>query len=134
MGSNRAKHRMSRVGMSHRQEGITVIGFLVLAAVFGLLGLAVIKIVPLYMERMRVHTVLDDLKTQLSDGGNSPQDIRRALDSRMVVESLNIPSEEISIMPGGQGYVVRIKRESRAPFFADLSFVVDIDDKVEIRR
>jgi hypothetical protein len=113
---------------------MTVIGFLLLAAVFGVIGLAVLRIVPLYMERMKVRSVLGDLQTELSGGTNSVQSIRNALESRLYIESLSVPRDEIQIAREGDGYVVRIVRESRAPFVADLSFVVDIDEQIELGR
>ena len=54
--------------MQRRQAGITAIGFLLLAAIFGGIGLAVMKIVPLYMEKIRIGTVLEDLQVELAAG------------------------------------------------------------------
>ena len=54
MESNRAGNRLMRPLHKSRQAGITLIGFLILAAVFGALGLAVLKIMPLYLEKMRI--------------------------------------------------------------------------------
>ena len=132
MESDRTGYSVSR--SPRRQAGITVIGFLLLAAVFGVIGLAVLRIVPLYMERMKVQTVLNDLQQELSGGTNSVQSIRSALESRLYVESLRIPREEIQIAREGEGYLVRIMREARSPFVADLSFVVDIDVQIELAR
>jgi hypothetical protein len=118
----------------HRQAGITVIGFLILAAVFGTVGLAILKIVPLYMERMRIGTVLSDLQQELATGGNTVPSIRLALESRFNIENLDVPRDEVEISQGGIGYVVTISRESRASFAADLWFVVIINEQVEISR
>jgi hypothetical protein len=133
MESDRTGHSMRR-SSPRRQAGVTVIGFLLLAAVFGAIGLAVLKIVPLYLEKMRVRTVLEDLQTELSSGTNSVQSIRLALEARLYVENLRIPREEVQIAREGEGYVIRIDREARAPFIADLSFVVDIDEQIELGR
>jgi hypothetical protein len=114
---------------------MTLIGFVIAAAFLGFVGLAILKIVPLYMQKMRVGTVLEDLQTSLGTGGNSPASIRTALDDRFYVENLEpLTSDEIEISAQGQGYVVRVNRESWAPFFADLNFVVIIDEQVEISR
>jgi hypothetical protein len=134
MGSNRQKHRMSSVAPRRRQTGITAIGFLFLAVVFGTLGFGVIKVVPLYMERMRIRTVLEDMQTEFGTGENSLQEIRRTLGERFVVESLDIPHDAVSITRNDKGYLLRVQQESRATFLADLSFVIDIDEKVEISR
>lgn len=122
------------VSARHREAGITVIGFLLLAVIFGLIGFAIIKIVPLYMERMRVQTVLEDLKDELSGASNTALSIRQALDARFYVENLDVPREEIAISRSGNGWLIQITREARAPFIADLSFVVDIDEQIELGR
>lgn len=119
----------------NRQSGITLIGFLMLAAVFGLVGLAVLKIVPLYLEKMSVNTVLEDLQAELATGGNNATSIRIALENRFYVENLRpLQSDEFQIRREGEGYTLAINRESREPFLADLYFVVVIDEQVEISR
>lgn len=130
------KGRALRAGQpQHREAGITVIGFLLLAVVFGVIGFAIIKIVPLYMERMRVQTVLEDLKEELGGGGTiTATSIRQALEARFYVENLKIPREEVAVTRSGEGWLVHVTREARAGFIADLSFVVDIDEQIELGR
>ena len=134
MESNRQGYPVIGRMPRHRQAGITVIGFLILAAVFGTIGLAVLKIVPLYLEKMRVDRVLEDVQTELTAGGNSERSIRIALEQRFYVENLVVPPDEILIARAGDGFTIRVVREARAPFAADLSFVVSIDRQVEIGR
>jgi len=136
MESNRTGNQLMKPPLKSRQAGITLIGFLIMAAVCGMLGLAVLKIMPLYLEKMRVGAVLEDLQTELAaGGGNTVQGIRLALESRFYVENLRILStDELEIVREGEGYTVNVDRESRAPFFADLHFVVVIDEQIEIMR
>lgn len=135
MESNRTGNRLSRSSMPRRQSGITLIGMLLLAAVFGIVGLAVLKIVPLYMQKMRVETVLEDLQVELASGGNTAQSIRIALEQRFYVENLPpLDSSELEIARSSEGYSVTVNRESREPFLADLYFLVAINEQVEIAR
>jgi hypothetical protein len=117
-----------------QQAGITAIGFLALACVFGLVGLAGLKIFPLYMQKMRVSTVLADLGRDFGSGAMTPQGIRNELRRRLDVESLDVPNDSIKITQVREGYQVRIQREARELFIADLWFVVAIDEQVEIQR
>lgn len=135
MESHRTGDRL--IGRSrHGQTGITLIGFLLVAALVGFLGLAVIKIVPLYLEKMRIGTVLSDLQDELGSGGNTPASIKNALDNQFYIEALSdLTASEYKIERSNSGgYTVSINREARAPFFADLYFVVVIDEQVEISR
>ena len=135
MESHRARNRLTGQPLACRQGGITLIGLLMVVAFIGVIGLAVIKIVPLYMEKMRIGTVLSDLQEELGAGGNSPASIRVALNNQFYVESLrDLQPDEVKIERKGEGYSIQINREARAPFFGDLYFVVVIDEQVEISR
>jgi hypothetical protein len=124
-----------RTGLRSKQAGITLIGFLLLAAVFGIVIFAGMKVFPLYLERARIGTVLSDLKDELATGGNNPQQIKIALDSRFYVENLSmLTRDEYKIERSAEGFLVTVDREKRTPFLADLSFVMVINEQVEIAR
>ena len=72
MESYRKGHRMSSLG-AQRQRGITVIGFLILAVLFGIVGLAGIKLTPMYLKNMQLSKVLQDIAEELSGKALSPQ-------------------------------------------------------------
>lgn len=133
MEPNRTKYRVKQRAL-HRQTGVTAIGFLVLASVFGILGLAGLKIVPLYMQKMRISTVLKDLGRDSQTGVQTPQSIRNELDRRFSIEGITIQRDNVKITQVRDGYQVRIQQEERTPFVADLWFVVVLDEQVEIRR
>lgn len=133
MEPNRQKDPMTFT-LRRQQAGVTVIGFLVLASVFGVIGFAGIKIVPLYAKKLALTTVLSQVKDELDGEGPTPQAIRVSLEKRFDVEGMTIPREEIKISQTGRGYRVRIQREEKTPFVADLWFLVEFDKQVEIRR
>ena len=133
MGTNRTKRRMNQRPM-RRQAGITVIGFLLLAAVFGVVGLATLKVVPLYMEQFKIRKVLSDVQTEMANGGNTVNGILSALEARFYIDYLELPREEIQVRREGEGYLVSVTRQSSASFFGDLHFVLDINEQVEIVR
>ena len=135
MGTHRTSNRLIRTSGTQHQAGMTLIGMLLLAVVFGTIGLAILKVVPMYMHKMRVATVLEDLQEELAVGGNSANGIRMALDSRFYVENLTpLEREEIKVSPSPNGFTVAVNREVREPFIADLYFVVLIDEEIEISR
>ena len=124
-----------RTGLKSKQAGITLIGFVLLAAVFGIVIFAGMKVFPLYLERMRIGTVLGDIQEELGTGGNTPQSIKYALDNRFYVESLPpLARGEYEIERSTGGFLVKIHRESRSSFLADLSFVMEINEQIEISR
>ncbi len=133
MEPHRTRNRIARRSL-HRQSGITAIGFMCLAAVFGLIGLAILKITPLYMQKLRVEAVLNNVEQDLSGSGASPQVIWRELQSRFYVEGVDIERENVNISQGRNGFDVRVHQESKTLFLADLWFVVMVDEQVEILR
>lgn len=121
--------------LRHRQSGMTAIGFVTLALVFGIVGLAGLKVAPLYMQKMRLATVLKDVKDEMANGGGqNAQAIRNALEARFYIEGLKVPRENVSIRQNSTGYQVHVQQENRTPFVADLWFVVVVDEQVEISR
>jgi hypothetical protein len=108
---------------------------LLLATVFGVVGLAALKIAPLYVQGMRVKTVLADLKEDLEGRGPmSVANIRNDLNSRLYVEGITLRGDGLSITPGTNGYTVRVEYDNRSRFLANIWFLVIIDEQIEIRR
>jgi hypothetical protein len=131
MEPNRTRNR---VATRHAQAGITAIGFIVLALLFGVIGLAALKVVPLYIQKLTVARVLADIEEGGRSGGTTAQGIRNDLEARLIPESINIPRENVKITQVRDGFQVRIQQEARSQFVGSLWFVVVIDEQVEIRR
>lgn len=134
MESHRKEHRVIRVASRRRQRGITVLGFLILAALFGAVGLAAIKVTPMYLNNMRLSQILEDLETELAGKQPNPQSIRTELYKRFSVEDINMPADNLKIAQSKNGYTVRIQQESRVSYVADVWLLLVYDKQVEIRR
>jgi hypothetical protein len=118
----------------HKQAGITALGFLILATLVGVVGLAVLKIAPMYIKNMRMSTILDDVERELSGQSPTPTSIRQELAKRFSVEDINMDIEALKIVQSKNGYSLRVQYEERAPYVADIYLVVAFDKQVEIRR
>ena len=133
MESYRKGYRMS-IGARNRQRGVTVLGFLILAALFGVIGLAAIKVTPMYIKNMRLSRVLQDTQQELNGKGANPGSIRSEIQKRFSIEDINLPSETIKVAQSKNGYTVRIQYENRAPYIADVWLLIVFDKQVEISR
>ena len=131
MGSDRQQHQVTS---RSRQKGVTAIGFLILAMLFGILGLAALRITPMYLQRMRLDTILDDIERDYRSGNRSPTDIRLELNRRFAVEGIRVPRENITINQGRNSYQVRVQMENREAFVGDVYFLVLYDRQVDIPR
>jgi hypothetical protein len=130
-------HRQGyRVSPSIRrdQAGITVIGFLFLATLFGVVALAGIKLTPMYIKSMRLSTVLSDVQRELAGENTSPVAIRQELDRRFSIEDINLSNDNIKVTPSKVGFTVRIQYENRAPYAGNIYLVLAFDKQVEIKK
>lgn len=133
MAPHRNEYSM-KAALAGKQAGITALGFLMLATVFGLVGFGGIKLAPLYMQKMRINTVLQDLKSELDGKGTTTGTLRRTLIQRLYVEGIRVTPDEVIIEPSQNGYTVGLRYDNRTSFIADISFLVAVDEQIEIRR
>ena len=133
MEPHRHGHRMSR-STRHAQAGITALGLLILGSLVGVVGLAVMKVTPMYIKNMRMTTILNDVKNEMSGQAATPQGIRNELFRRFSVEDIDLGNDEVKIAQSKNGYSLRVQFENRAPYVADIYLVVAYDEQVEITR
>jgi hypothetical protein len=133
MGPHRKSDRLSSC-IRRRQGGMTVIGFLFLAALVGIVGLGGIKVFPLYYTNLRIGRVMDDVRRDLEGTNTTPQAIRSELDRRFVVESVELPRQNVKIARMDDGYQLRITYEGRTSYIGNVWLLVEFDKQVEIRR
>jgi hypothetical protein len=120
--------------MHSRQKGITLIGFLVLAAIVGLLGFAGLKLTPVYLENMKIKRVLKDVQEELDGQAPSPQSIRKAIDRRVNIEMIyGLKAKDFEVEKSANGFTVAARYERAESFIANVSLLVTFDDEVEIR-
>ena len=133
METNRHEHRMTRPA-KHSQAGITALGLLILALLVGVVGLAALKVTPMYLKNMRMTRILNDVKEELSGQAATAQGIRNELFRRFSVEDVNLGNDEIKIAQSKNGFSLRVQYENRAPYLADIYLVIAYDQQVEITR
>jgi hypothetical protein len=118
----------------HSQAGITALGFLILAVLFGAVGFAALKVTPMYIKNMRMDTILEDVKRDLSGNGPTPQSIRYELAKRFSVEDVDLDIDALKITQSKNGFTLRVQYDERASYVANVYLVVAYDKQVEITR
>ena len=120
--------------MRSRQEGMTFIGFVVLAALVGLVGFAGLRLSPAYLENMKIKRLLNDVKQELDGQAANPQMIRRSIDKRLNIEMVyGLKARDFAIEKSAGGYTVAARYERQEPFIANVSLMATFDDEVEIQ-
>jgi hypothetical protein len=134
-----APHRhgnpLGGIAMRRQQRGITAISFLIIAAMVAAIGYAGVRLIPIYLNQMKVQQLLNDLKSEYDGQNVTPSALQSAIGRRLDIEMLDFPSVgDFRIEKVGNGYRVSVAYEDRVPYAANLSLVAEFDNSVEIRR
>ncbi|MGC1459740.1 MAG: DUF4845 domain-containing protein [Steroidobacteraceae bacterium] len=117
--------------MIRRQRGVTFIGWLILLIPVAVLGYMGIRLVPIYLNYMRVaHSVEQTAIEMKSDdvATLTPLLIRATLAKHFDIESISFPDiKDVSVTRDGTGWTIEAKFEDSAPLFGNISMVVDFD-------
>jgi hypothetical protein len=135
-GTEGAGNRAEARGLNmRRQQGMTLIGMVLVAFIAGIFVLAGIRLVPIYLEYMKVDSALDAMKADLDGSNAGPGQIRTSLGRRFDIDSVtSIHQRDVIIERTPNGYQVRAEYEGRAPFVANVYFLVDFKKSVEVLR
>lgn len=118
-----------------REGGMTTIGLIILVAFVGLFGFAGIRLAPVYLNYMKVVGVINGVHEEFDGTNPSRSVIRSSISRRFDVESVGeITAREVSVTSVDGGFEVRAKYNHVAPFIANVSFSVEFDKAVLVRR
>ena len=130
---NRIKHL--RHGSAQRQAGMTTLGFIILAVFIGLFAFGTIRLIPVYLNYMKVVGVVDGVFNEFDGNNASKAVIRSSLSRRFNVESVSkIDWREVKIDQVDGGWQVSAIYDHTTPFIGNLSFTVHFDKTVIVRR
>jgi len=121
--------------MRSKQQGMTAISFIIVAAFVGVFAFGILKVMPFYLEQMKITSILEDVKKDLDGTKPTVSKIRSALGKRLDIEMVNgINAQEFTIKKIGVGYSVQAKYERRDVFIGNLYLLATFDKQVEITR
>jgi Domain of unknown function (DUF4845) len=133
MESHRQGRRLVSAPRS-RQRGITFLGLCILAVLVGIVGLAGIKLVPMYIMDLKLTKAMNGISEDLTGKEVTPSSIQYALSKRFSVDDVNLPRDNIKVAPSKNGFSVRIQYENRTPYLGDIWLMTVYDKTVEIRK
>jgi hypothetical protein len=118
-----------------RERGMTTFGFLILMTFIGLFAFAAIRLVPVYLNYVKVAGVLDGVYDEFDNQNPTRGAIRTSINRRFEVEGVSvISSREIKVKSDSGGYLVVVQYDHTTPFVANIHFTVRFDKEVLIRR
>ena len=118
-----------------QQAGMTTLGLIILVLFVGLFAFAGIRLTPVYLNYMKVIGVVDGIETEFDGTGASRSAIRTSISRRFDIESVSIiTAKDVKVTTVDGGFEVAATYSHKAPFIANISFVVDFDKRVLVRR
>jgi hypothetical protein len=112
------------MNMRRRQGGITLLGFIIVAAVVGFFVYIGIKLFPMYSEFYSVKSALKGLSTEAGVARYEPARIQDLLFRRLFVSyTSNVKREHVKITRIDNGWQVDVQYEVRKPLIANLDVV-----------
>ncbi len=126
---------INRPRLKNRQSGMTTLGVIILVSFVGVFVFAGIRLTPVYLNYMKVSGVVAGIHSEF-DGANATRvSIRRSISRRFDIESVGIiTAKDVKVTKVEGGHEVAATYSHKAPFIANVSFVVDFDKRVLVRR
>jgi hypothetical protein len=117
--------------MFRRQRGVTFIGWLILLIPVAILGYIGIRLVPVYLNYMRVAHSVEQTATEMKTDDVAtltPLLIRATLSKHFDIESITFPDvKDVTVTRDGSGWTIEAKFEDAVPVFGNISMVIDFD-------
>jgi len=116
----------------HKQQGLSLIGFIIVLAMVLFVSYLGMKIVPIYMEYFSVVSAMNGVASERGSANLPPFDIRYKIISRLQVSyAKNIKESHIKITRG-DGVQVRVAYEVRQAVIGNLDVVAKFDKSVRL--
>lgn len=120
--------------MQHRQRGMTFIGILVVLVVVGGWVYAGIRLLPKYLEYMRIASTLEKVRDEFDNNpGSTEFMLRKSVERHFDIEMVEvITSEDIDITKEGAAFTMRAYYDDTVPLAGNVSFLVEFDKSVVV--
>jgi len=123
--------------MRRRQNGITFIGWLFLLLPVAIVGYAVIRLTPVYLNYMKVSKSLNQTASEFKDdaaGQLNQKEVRDALQRRWDIESIDYPLvNDVAVTREGEQWFIEANYEDQVKLFGSISLLMHFDKRVTVK-
>ena len=114
---------------------MTTLGMAILVAVLGLITFGVIRLVPVYLNYMKVVGVVDGVVREFEGQKANGAAVRRSIARRFDVESVSqITYRDVTVTSVDGGLEVSAVYDHTTPFISNISFTVHFNKTAVVRR
>jgi hypothetical protein len=120
--------------MRQHQQGMTFIGLLCILALVGVIGYAGIRLVPIYLNYMKIAKIMDSTASEVKGENPDPGNMRRIIERHWTVDDPTaIDAKDIEITKDESGIQMHVAYDDAVPYVANVSLSVHFDKTVTVR-
>jgi Tfp pilus assembly protein PilE len=120
--------------MLKRQKGMTMIGIFFVLALVGVIGYAGMRILPLYLNYMKVSRSMDATASEFKGDAVDQVALRRTLEKHWQIEDIDsVQAKEVEITKDDSGTVMHVAYDDSAPYIANVSLTVHFDKTAKVQ-
>ena len=120
--------------MRYRQRGLSLFSFLIVFIVVGFFILTALKVIPVYLDHIKAKASLEGLKNEPNIAQKSPDEIKRMLEKRWEINSIDeiSTSENVTIEKRGGEITIKVAYEVEKPLIANMSILIKFNDAITV--
>jgi hypothetical protein len=116
------------------QRGMTFIGLLCILSLVGVIGYAGLRLVPLYLNYMKVARSMDATAGEFKSDNPDPGGMRRSLEKHWQIEDISsVDSKDVEIVKNEGGVSLHVAYDDLAPYISNVSLAVHFDKTVKVQ-
>ncbi len=120
------------MNLKSRQRGVTMWGMFMISLMVVFLALLLFKLIPPYLQDLKVKTALDSIEQQASSGMSNPE-IMTALRKRFDIDDIeHVDLADITIQRQGTLKVINIEYEAVVHLVFNISALMEFEHSAEV--
>jgi len=109
--------------MGRRQQGVSIMGLLIILVLFIVVALFAMKVIPSFMEFRTAKAAIEAVARQ---GVTNPQDVRRAFDNRATIDNIvSVKPQDLEITRDGNSVVIAFAYRKEIQLFTGVGLYID---------
>jgi hypothetical protein len=121
--------------MRQHQRGMTFLGLLCILAMVGIIGYAGVRLVPVYLNYMKIVRTLQSTATEVKGDNPDPGAMRLSFNRHWAIEDITVVNEkDIEIVKDESGVTtMHVAYDDSAPYIGNISLTVHFDKTVKVQ-
>ena len=120
--------------MRRRQRGMTFIGLICILVLVGAIGYAVVRLVPVYLNYMKLARTMESAATEFKGESANLDGVRKSLDRHWAIEDITgIDQKDIEITKDDGGLTMHAVYDDTVPYLGNISLTAHFDKTVKVQ-